>query len=88
MFLNTSSNATLTQDVVERILILPLTQRSDYLSQGFPTFVSAGQPIKVPSLSTLGTPGYLAEGSAIPTVTATTSEITLQVLTANAVPHP
>ena len=77
MALNTSSNATLTQDVVERILILPLTQQSQYLSQGFPTFTSAGQPIKVPSLSTLGTPGYVAEGSAIPTVSATTSEITL-----------
>ena len=77
MSLDTSTNSTLTQDVVERLLILPLTQRSTYLSQGFPVFVSDGQPIKVPSLSTLGTPGYVSEGSAIPTVTATTSEITL-----------
>lgn len=77
MSLDTSSNATLTQDVVQRLLILPLTQRSTYLSQGFPTFTSSGEPIKVPSLSTLGTPGYVAEGSAIPTVEATTSEITL-----------
>jgi len=77
MSLNTSTNSTLTQDVVERVLTLPLTQRSTYLSQGFPTFVSAGQPIKVPSLSTLGTPTYVAEGSAIPEVSATTGEITL-----------
>ena len=77
MSLDTSTNSTLTQDVVERVLILPLTQQSSYLSQGFPTFTSAGQPIKVPSLSTLGTPTYVAEGSAIPEVNATTSEISL-----------
>jgi HK97 family phage major capsid protein len=77
MSLTTSGNSTLTQDVVERVLILPLTQQSSYLSLGFPTFTSAGQPIKVPSLSTLGTPTYVAEGSAIPEVNATTSEISL-----------
>lgn len=77
MALNTASNSTLTQDVVERVLTLPLTQNSTYLSLGFPTFTSSGQPIKVPSLTTLGTPGYVAQGSAIPEVSATTSEISL-----------
>jgi len=85
MSLDTSTNSTLTQDVVERVLILPLTQQSTYLSQGFPTFTSAGQPIKVPSLSTLGTPGYVAEGSAIPTVEATTSEITMLASTVRSI---
>ena len=73
----TISNSTLTQDQVERLLIMPLQERSTYLSQGFPTFVSDGEPIKVPSLSSLGTAGYVAQGSAIPEVAATTSEIEL-----------
>jgi HK97 family phage major capsid protein len=85
MSLNTATNSTLTQDVVERLLILPLTQRSTYLSLGFPTFTSSGEPIKVPSLTTLGTPGYVSEGSAIPTVSATTSEITLLPSTVHSV---
>ena len=70
-----SANSTLTQDAVQRILINPLTQKSSYLSLGFPTFSSNGEPIKVPTLTSLGTPGYVAEGSAIPDVTATTSEV-------------
>jgi len=85
MSLDTSTNSTLTQDVVQRVLLLPLTQQSTYLSQGLPIFTSAGQPIKVPSLSTLGTPGYVAEGSAIPTVDATTSEVTLLASTVHSI---
>ena len=77
MALTTSANATLTQDQVERILITPLTQASTFLAAGFPVFTSNGEPIRIPSLSTLGTPGYVAEGSAIPEVSATTGEITL-----------
>jgi len=72
-----SANSTLTQDQVERLLIMPLQEQSTYLQQGFPTFVSNGEPIKVPSLSSLGTAGYVAQGSAIPEVAATTSEIEL-----------
>lgn len=81
---NTISNATLTSDQVQRILIMPLQERSTYLSQGFPTFVSNGEPIKVPSLSSLGTATYVAQGSAIPEVAATTSEITLLASTVRA----
>lgn len=80
----TIANSTLTQDQVERLLIMPLQERSTYLSQGFPTFVSNGEPIKVPSLSSLGTASYVAQGSAIPEVSATTSEITLLPTTVQA----
>ena len=73
----TISNNTLTQDQVERLLIMPLQERSTYLSQGFPTFTSNGEPIKIPSLTSFGTATYVAEGTAIPTVSATTSEIEL-----------
>lgn len=74
---DTITNATLTQDVVERLLINPLTQSSTYLNVGFPIFTSNGEPIKVPTLTSLGTPGYIAQGSAIAEVDATTSEIEL-----------
>jgi len=73
----TTSAATLTKDQVEALLILPLQQASTYMAQGFPMFVSNGEPIKVPSLSSMGTPSYVAEGSLIPEVSASTSEISL-----------
>jgi HK97 family phage major capsid protein len=73
----TISNATLTQDQVERLLILPLQQRSTYLSQGFPVFTSNGEPIKLPSLTSFGTATFVAQGSAIPEVNAVTSEVEL-----------
>lgn len=82
---STISNATLTQDQVERILIQPLTQVSTYLRVGFPVFSSNGEPIKVPTLSTMGTPGYVTEGSAIPEVSASTSEVELLPSTVKAV---
>lgn len=72
-----ASNATLTRAQVEKILIQPLTQQSTFLRLGTPMFVSNGEPIKVPSLSSFGTAGYVAEGSAIPEVSAVTSEVTL-----------
>jgi HK97 family phage major capsid protein len=80
----TIANSTLTQDDVQRILIMPLQQRSTYLQQGFPTFVSNGEPIKVPSLTNLGTATFVAQGSAIPELSATTSEITLLASTVRA----
>jgi HK97 family phage major capsid protein len=73
----TALNSTLTQDQVERLLIMPLAQESTYLSVGFPVFTSNGEPIKVPSLSSMGTPTYVSEGSAIPEVSASTSEVEL-----------
>lgn len=74
---STISNATLTQDQVERLLILPLQERSTYLSQGFPMFTSNGEPIKLPSLTSMGTATFVAQGTAIPEVSAVTSEIEL-----------
>lgn len=73
----TSSNATLTRDEVEAILIAPLAQKSTFLRVGFPTFTSNGEPIKIPSLSTFGTATFVAQGSAVPEVAPTTSEIEL-----------
>ena len=73
----TISNATLTQDQVERLLVLQLQQRSTYLSQGFPVFTSNGEPIKLPSLTSFGTATFVAQGTAIPEVNAVTSEIEL-----------
>jgi HK97 family phage major capsid protein len=80
----TITNSTLTQDQVESILIMPLQQASTYLSQGFPTFTSNGEPIKIPSLSSLGTATFVAQGSAIPEVAASTSEIELLPTTVQA----
>jgi HK97 family phage major capsid protein len=74
---NTISNATLTQDQVERLLIQPLQQRSTYLSQGFQVFTSNGEPIKLPSLTSFGTATFVAQGTAIPEVNAVTSEVEL-----------
>lgn len=74
---STISNATLTQDQVERLLILPLQERSTYLSQGFPMFTSNGEPILIPSLTSFGTATFVAQGTAIPEVNAVTSEIEL-----------
>lgn len=82
---STIANSTLTQDQVRRILIEPLTQASTYLSVGFPVFESAGEPIKVPSLTSMGTPTYVTEGSAIPEVSASTSEIEFLPSTVKAV---
>jgi len=81
----TISNATLTKDQVESLLIMPLQQASTYMNQGFPMFVSNGEPIKVPSLSSMGTPTYVAEGTAIPEVSASTSEISLLPSTVHSV---
>lgn len=74
---NTISNATLTQDQVERLLIYPLQERSTYMQQGFPVFTSNGEPIKLPSLTSFGTATFVAQGTAIPEVNASTSEVEL-----------
>lgn len=74
---NTISNATLTQDQVERLLIYPLQERSTYLAQGFAIFTSNGEPIKLPSLTSFGTATFVPQGTAIPEVDASTSEVEL-----------
>lgn len=72
---STSVNSTLTQAQVEKILIQPLLQASTYLRQGFPTFSSPGNPIKVPSLTSVTSATFTAQGSAIPEATVSTTEV-------------
>lgn len=78
MAINTSSNSTLSADIVERILVQPLAQESKFLSVGWPTFVSDGNPIRLPSLTSIGTAtGFVAEGSQIAEASVATSEVVL-----------
>jgi HK97 family phage major capsid protein len=59
------------------MLIEPLRNQSTYLRQGFPTFTSNGEPIKIPLLTTIGTATFITQGSAIAEATASTSEVEL-----------
>lgn len=77
MSASTTANGTLIRDEIERILIQPLSQRSEFLRLGCPTFTSNGEPIKIPTLTSELTLSYVAEGSAVNEVTPTTSEIEL-----------
>jgi HK97 family phage major capsid protein len=77
MAATTTSNATLTAAQVQKFLIQPLTQSSSFLRVGSPMFVSNGEPIKLPSLTSFGTPTFIAQGSAISEVNAVTSEVEL-----------
>ena len=86
MTATTSANATLTRAQVESILIQPLAQTSQFLRLGTPMYVSDGSPIKLPTLTSFGTAnGFVAEGSAIPEASATTSEVELLASTIYAV---
>lgn len=78
MAITTSGNSTLSQDIVERILVQPLAQRSTFLSLGIPEYVSDGNPIHLPSLTSIGTAtGFVAEGSSIGEASVATSEVVL-----------
>ncbi len=78
MAVNTSSNSELTQDEVARILLTPLAERSTWLGLGTPLFTSAGQPIHLPKLTSIGTAiSHVAEGGTIAAGTATTDEVVL-----------
>lgn len=77
MAASVGSNGTLTADQVQRFLVQPLTQASTFLRLNTPMFVSNGEPIKVPTLTSMGTPTYIAEGSAISDVSPVTSEVEL-----------
>lgn len=78
MAITTSTNSTLSADIVESILIQPLSQRSSFLSLGIPEFVSDGNPIHLPSLTSIGTAtGFVAEGSSIGEASVATSEVVL-----------
>jgi HK97 family phage major capsid protein len=78
MAITTSANSTLSQDIVERILVQPLAQASSFLAMGVPVFVSDGNPIHLPSLSSIGTAtGFVAEGAEISEASVATSEVVL-----------
>jgi HK97 family phage major capsid protein len=78
MAITTSANSTLSQDIVERILVQPLAQRSSFLSLGVPEFISDGNPVHLPSLTAIGTAtGFVAEGAEIGEASVATSEIVL-----------
>ncbi|MDP1879086.1 MAG: phage major capsid protein [Actinomycetota bacterium] len=78
MAITTSANGTLSQDIVERILLAPLAQQSTWLRLGTPEFVSDGNAVRLPSLSSIGTAvGYIAEGSEITEASVATSEVVL-----------
>lgn len=72
-----ASNGTLIADDVQRLLVQPLTQQSTYLSLGMPTFTSPGQPIKIPTVTSIGTATFAGAGSAIAEATVSTSEVEL-----------
>lgn len=75
--LSAGGNTTLTQAQVESILIQPLAQKSSYLSVGFDSYSSAGEAIKIPTLTTAFSASLVAEGGTISATTPVTSEITL-----------
>lgn len=78
MAITTSANSTLTQEIVERVLVQPLAQRSQFLSMGVPVYVSDGNALKLPSLTSIGTAvSYVAEGAEIPEASVATSEVEL-----------
>lgn len=78
MAVNTTSNSTLSADIVEKLLVQPLSQRSTFLGLGIPEFVSDGNPIRLPSLTSIGTAtGFIAEGDPISEASVATSEVVL-----------
>jgi HK97 family phage major capsid protein len=77
MAASVASNSTLTRDEIERILLQPLRARSTFLRAGSPVFTSNGEPIKIPTLQSFGTPAYVAEGSAVSELSPVTNEVEL-----------
>lgn len=65
MAITTSNSSELTQEIVQRILVQPLEQASVFLSSGPRIFESDGSPVRIPKLTTGGTPAFTAEGTAI-----------------------
>lgn len=73
-----TSNATqLTREQVLEFLIRPLETASTFLASGPQIYDTDGSSIRIPKLSSMGTPSFTAEGSAIAEVDPTFSEITL-----------
>lgn len=78
MAVTTSSNSTLSADIVEAILVKPLAQKSEFLNVGVPVYASDGNPVHLPTLTSIGTAtSFVAEGSEIPEASVATSEAVL-----------
>jgi HK97 family phage major capsid protein len=67
----------LTSEQVLAFLIRPLEAASVFLAAGPRIYDTTGEPIRVPKLASMGTPSFVAEGSAIPEVDPSFSEIVL-----------
>jgi HK97 family phage major capsid protein len=78
MAINTSSNSTLHQDIVQRILVGPMAQTATVLGLGIQEFVSDGSEVHLPRLDSIGTAvTHVAEGAEIPEASVATSEVVL-----------
>jgi HK97 family phage major capsid protein len=69
--------SSLTSEQVLNFLIRPLETASVFLAAGPRIFDTTGEPVRVPKLSSMGTPNFVAEGSAIPEVDPSFSEVVL-----------
>lgn len=69
--------SSLTSEQVLAFLIRPLEEASVFLAAGPRIYDTTGEPIRVPKLASMGTPSFVAEGSAIPEVDPSFSEVVL-----------
>lgn len=65
MALTTSNSAELTQEIVQRILVQPLSAASVFLASGPRIFDTDGSPVRIPKLNSAGTASFIAQGTAI-----------------------
>lgn len=78
MAATTTSFSYLTPEQTEELLLAPLQQASTFMAQGSPIIVqSSGVPVLFPTIASMGTPTWHAEGSAIAEINATQGHVTL-----------
>lgn len=73
----TVNSSQLTSEQVLNFLIRPLEEASVFLAAGPRIYDTDGSPVRIPKLSSMGTPAFTAEGSAISEVDPTFAEVTL-----------
>lgn len=73
----TINSSQLTSEQVLNFLIRPLEEASVFLAAGPRIYDTDGSPVRIPKLSSMGTPAFTAEGSAISEVDPTFAEVTL-----------
>lgn len=84
MSTTTSTAPELTQEQVIRMLIQPLEQRSVFLAAG-PRFFDSANPVRIPSIASGTTPGFVAEAAEIPLDDVEFGEISLLPSTLQAI---